>query len=348
MVITVSRKKLLLISACIIAVLAVTAGFFSGRSVMTAKNDAALQEPIKWVDFNVSYEALRDAMKADISSYGENVHYNWIELLAYLACINGNDFSGYKEKDLTALTEKLSSGVSMDEITDGMKYYQYYKEAFDAILGEYIGEYCIQTEDDDALIWEKKYGLKVFCPIAKNYSFSHYDDFANARTYGYSRLHTGHDLFGSIGTPVVAIESGVVECVGWNRYGGWRIGIRSFDKKRYYYYAHLRKDHPYTPEVKEGAVIKAGDVIGYLGMTGYSEKENVNNINKPHLHMGIQLIFDESQKEGASEIWVDGYNILKLLQNNCSEVYKDEKSGEYVRRYDFYEALLEGKTNVSN
>lgn len=348
MVITVSRKKLLLISACIIAVLAVAAGFFSGRSVMTAKNDAALQEPIKWVDFNVSYEALRDAMKADISSYGENVHYDWIELLAYLACINGNDFSGYKEKDLTTLTEKLSSGVSMDEITDGMKYYQYYKEAFDAILGEYIGEYCIQTEDDDALIWEKKYGLKVFCPIAKNYSFSHYDDFANARTYGYSRLHTGHDLFGSIGTPVVAIESGVVECVGWNRYGGWRIGIRSFDKKRYYYYAHLRKDHPYTPEIKEGAVIKAGDVIGYLGMTGYSEKENVNNINKPHLHMGIQLIFDESQKEGPSEIWVDGYNILKLLQNNCSEVYKDEKSGEYVRRYDFYEALLEGKTNVSN
>lgn len=348
MVITVSRKKLLLISACLIAVLAVAAGFFSGRSVMTAKNDAALQEPIKWVDFNVSYEALCDAMKADISSYGEDVHYDWIELLSYLACINGNDFSGYKEKDLTALTEKLSSGVSMDEITEGMKYYEYYKEAFEAILGEYIGEYCIQTEEDDALIWEKRYGLKVFCPIAKNYSFSHYDDFANARTYGYSRLHTGHDLFGSIGTPVVAIESGVVECVGWNRYGGWRIGIRSFDKKRYYYYAHLRKDHPYTPEVKEGAVIKAGDVIGYLGMTGYSEKENVNNINKPHLHMGIQLIFDESQKEGPSEIWVDGYNILKLLQNNCSEVYKEEKSGEYVRRYDFYESLLEGETNVSN
>lgn len=348
MVITVSRKKLLLISACLIAVLAVAAGFFSGRSVMTAKNDAALQEPIKWVDFNVSYEALCDAMKADISSYGEDVHYDWIELLSYLACINGNDFSGYKEKDLTALTEKLSSGVSMDEITEGMKYYEYYKEAFEAILGEYIGEYCIQTEEDDALIWEKRYGLKVFCPIAKNYSFSHYDDFANARTYGYSRLHTGHDLFGSIGTPVVAIESGVVECVGWNRYGGWRIGIRSFDKKRYYYYAHLRKDHPCTPEVKERAVIKAGDVIGYLGMTGYSEKENVNNINKPHLHMGIQLIFDESQKEGPSEIWVDGYNILKLLQNNCSEVYKDEKSGEYVRRYDFYESLLEGETNVSN
>ncbi|MGN0162240.1 MAG: M23 family metallopeptidase, partial [Candidatus Ornithomonoglobus sp.] len=166
--------------------------------------------------------------------------------------------------------------------------------------------------------------------------------FGNSRTYGYARRHTGHDLFGSIGTPVVAIESGTVECVGWNQYGGWRIGIRSFDKKRYYYYAHLRKDHPYAPIVKEGEQIKAGDVIGYLGMTGYSATENVNNINVPHLHVGLQLIFDESQKDGPTEIWVDIYNIVKLLQKNCSEVYKDEETGEYVRRYDFYETSLGG------
>ncbi|MGM9937261.1 MAG: M23 family peptidase, partial [Candidatus Ornithomonoglobus sp.] len=80
----------------------------------------------------------------------------------------------------------------------------------------------------------------------------------------------------------------------------------------------------------------------YLGMTGYSTTENVNNINVPHLHVGLQLIFDESQKDGPTEIWVDIYNIVKLLQKNCSEVYKDEKTGEYVRRYDFYEASLGG------
>ncbi len=47
--------------------------------------------------------------------------------------------------------------------------------------------------------------------------------------------------YGSIGTPIVAVESGYIEALGWNQYGGWRVGIRSFDGKRYYYYAHLRK-----------------------------------------------------------------------------------------------------------
>ena len=140
-------------------------------------------------------------------------------------------------------------------------------------------------------------------------------------------------MMGSIGTPIVAIEDGYVECMGWNQYGGWRIGIRSFDKKRYYYYAHLRKDHPYQSTLKEGDTVKAGEVIGYLGMTGYSAKENVNNINVPHLHLGIQLIFDESQKESNNEIWIDCYNIVKLLYENRSSVEKNS-SGEYERLYD--------------
>ncbi|MGN0107885.1 MAG: M23 family metallopeptidase [Hominilimicola sp.] len=344
MFVTLSRKSLtLILSVFVIAVVVSCFTFASVRTAINTENDTQTEEKfIKWVDFNTSYEALRDAMEADISSYGTDKHCSWINLLAYLASKNGNDFSNYNKKDITTLLEKLDGGESMESLTENLKYYSYYQEAFTAVLGEYIGEYYVQSaqEDEDAPVWERRYGLKVFCPIAKNYSFEHYDDFGNSRSYGYNRRHTGHDLFGSIGTPVVAIESGIVECVGWNQYGGWRIGIRSFDKKRYYYYAHLRKDHPYSPIVEEGAVIKAGDVIGYLGMTGYSAEENVNNINVPHLHMGVQLIFDESQKDGSTEIWVDDYNLVKLLRNNCCEVYKNEETGEYVRKYDFYEPSL--------
>lgn len=102
---------------------------------------------------------------------------------------------------------------------------------------------------------------------------------------------------------------------------GWRVGIRSFDGKRYYYYAHLRKDHPYAKDLSEGQIVNAGDVIGYLGMTGYSPKENVNNINIPHLHFGVQLIFNDVQKDGTNQIWIDVYQIIEFLRKHTSGVY---------------------------
>ena len=77
----------------------------------------------------------------------------------------------------------------------------------------------------------------------------------------------------------------------------------------------------------EGKVIRAGDVIGYLGMTGYSSEENVNNIEVPHLHFGMQLIFDESQKEGNNEIWIDVYHVIEFLKKNRSEVVKRRREG---------------------
>lgn len=138
-------------------------------------------------------------------------------------------------------------------------------------------------------------------------------------------------LYIPIGTPIIAVESGYVEAIGWNQYGGWRIGIRSFDGKRYYYYAHLRQNYPYREQLKEGDVVTAGDVIGYMGHTGYSTKENVNNINTVHLHFGLQLIFDESQKEGNNEIWVDCYNLTRFLYKNRSTVQKVGESREWKR-----------------
>ena len=290
---------------------------------------------IKWVDFSPTYNVLVDTSKLDIDSHnnGNSITYNWIELLSYLACIYGGNFDNYKSDDLKKLCDKLSSGSTMEELTHDLKHYSYFYEAFDAVLHEYIGYYEVEESSPNSTVkyLVQKYGLKVFSPIAKNYSYSHYDDFGNSRSYGYKRRHLGHDLMGSIGTPIIAMESGTIEAVGWNQYGGWRIGIRSFDKKRYYYYAHLRKNHPYAQDFKEGDVVNSGDVIGYLGMTGYSSTENVNNINVPHLHLGIQLIFDESQKDGTNQIWIDLYNIIEFLKNNSISVYKDATSGEFRR-----------------
>lgn len=297
---------------------------------------------IKWVDFKVTYDALDKTSKLDINSHvkDEKIKYNWIELLSYLACKYGGDFGKFKSKDLDALVEKLKSGETIEALTKDIKYYSYYYESYSAILSEFIGEYEIEAlQEDGSIICERKYGIKAFLPVAKNYGFSHYDDFGNSRSYGFKRVHLGNDLMGSIGTPIIAVESGIVEACGWNQYGGWRLGIRSFDGKRYYYYAHLRKNHPYAKDIQEGSIVKAGDVIGYLGMTGYSLKENTNNINVPHLHFGMQLIFDESQKEGNNEIWIDVYSIIEFLKKNRSEVYMYyEDSKDYIRKYDIVDS----------
>ena len=141
----------------------------------------------------------------------------------------------------------------------------------------------------------------------------------------------------AVGTPVVAVESGVVECMGWNMYGGWRIGIRSLDSKRYWYYAHLRQNRPYAENLKEGDLVTAGDVIGYVGRTGYSTTENTNGITESHLHIGLELVFDESQKESDNEIWISLDAITNVLSSHQSSVLRNNKTKEFTREYQFKE-----------
>jgi len=172
------------------------------------------------------------------------------------------------------------------------------------------------SKDSDPAESEKNYiGIVGFHPIAKGYWYNNYDDFGNSRTFGYKRRHLGNDMFGNIGTPIMAIEGGTIQELGWNRYGGWRIGIRSHDTNRYYYYAHLRKNKPYPPEFKKGDTVQSGQLIGYLGNTGYGKEGSTIKSAKPHLHLGLQIIFDPSQEKGSKEIWVDVYQIVRLLYN---------------------------------
>ena len=312
-----------------------------GRVQETESGAPETQTPkdyIKWVDFDITVQALEDAYRQDVDSYGSGQHVSWIELLAYLATKYGGDFSKYKTKDMQDLVQALTdSGQTMAAYAQGRQSYSYYLEAYTAVLGGLVGEYEIEVPAEgnpEVTHWEKKYGLRAFSPVAKGYEYSDYDDFGVARSYGYRRQHLGHDMMGQTGTPIIAIESGYVEAIGWNQYGGWRIGIRSFDKKRYYYYAHLRQNFPFNKSLKEGSIVTAGDVIGYMGHTGYSAKENVNNIDETHLHWGLQLIFDESQKEGNNEIWVDCYALTRFLSRNRCATKKNMETKEYYRIYE--------------
>lgn len=294
---------------------------------------AAGKDYIKWVDFTVSYEALCQAYDWDVNTFETGRHVEWIPLLAYTAARTGGEFDKKALKILNEAAGKLADGeAEMDEMTEDMKYYPYYLDAYSAALGGLVGEYEAEVIGEDGQSsWQKKYGLKGYCPVAEGFDYTHYDDFGAGRSYGYQRRHLGHDMVGLVGTPIIAIESGTVEALGWNQYGGWRIGIRSFDKKRYYYYAHLRQNYPYAEGLEEGSVVTAGDVIGYMGHTGYSTKENVNNIEVTHLHWGLELVFDETQKESDNEIWIDVYPLTRFLAKHTQKVQKIEGTKEWMR-----------------
>jgi len=327
-----------------IALLLALTLLFTPTAVLAAETGSGREpEHIKWVDFNVSYGALTAALDYDVKTHGTDIHLNWIELLAVLGARYGGKFSKYKKSHLDDLAAKLLSGEKLGDITSDLENYDYYHEAYSAILSEFVGEHRIQVSDPNdptQTDWEDRYGLKVYSPIAAGFGYGDFDDFGTGRSYGYNRKHLGHDMFGAVGTPIVAVESGVVQVMGWNQYGGWRIGIRSFDGLRYYYYAHLRQNRPYHPDMAEGQVVKAGDVIGYMGRTGYSRKENTNGIRETHLHWGLQLIFHPEQEEGAKEIWVDIYNLTRLLAKNRSETYRVDETKEFYRTYDFDEPNL--------
>lgn len=272
---------------------------------------------IRWVDCAVSYDVLKKVYDVCRRNHGTDTEFEFSDGIAYVATRNGNKFSQKDAKYIKDMKENISGGDVAGKYADN-KYYKYHREAYSAILTNFTGEY--ETPQG-----EKGFGITAYFPIAAGHWYNHYDDFGNSRSFGFKRKHLGHDIMGSTGAPIVAVESGTVTELGWNRYGGWRVGITSLDGKRYYYYAHLRKGKPYADGLIKGASVQAGEVIGFLGCTGYSDKEDVNLKNcAPHLHFGMQLIFDESQKDGNGEIWIDVYALCRFLSANRAETFKDE------------------------
>lgn len=119
-------------------------------------------------------------------------------------------------------------------------------------------------------------------PLARGYDHSYSGTWGANRGWGGRRSHEGTDIYASHSTPIVSTSYGVIEVMGWNEFGGWRIGIRD-NHNSYHYYAHLAF---FEDGLKEGDIVEPGQVIGYLGSTGYG-KEGTAGKFPPHLHYGI-------------------------------------------------------------
>ncbi len=140
---------------------------------------------------------------------------------------------------------------------------------------------------------------KLIFPIEKGYKYT--NTFGDPRTYGGERKHKGTDIMCKKGTPIKAIESGTIVKIGWNNLGGWRITIKS--KTHQWYYAHMSK---YAKGMKVNTKIKSGQIIGYVGNSGYGPKGTTGKFD-PHLHLQTWNIVDGKLK------LINSYYVLKKI-----------------------------------
>ncbi|WP_244857102.1 M23 family metallopeptidase [Oceanobacillus sp. J11TS1] len=136
-------------------------------------------------------------------------------------------------------------------------------------------------------------------PLDTNYNYSYRSTWGDRRGFGGLRIHEGTDIFASYGVPVRSTTYGVVEMMGWNLYGGWRIGIRDI-YNIYHYYAHMSG---FNENIKVGQVVKPGDTLGSVGSTGYGPPGTSGKF-PPHLHYGMY------KDNGYSEYSFDPYPFI--------------------------------------
>lgn len=223
-------------------------------------------------------EDFRSMKLGELIASGNNIDY---DMLTSLMVENGYDLTGMEDADYNS--DRLQKKKPVE--------YQKLKRAYETVLGD----------------------LKYF-PIPKNALESVPDvafenGWGDERTYGGERRHEGCDIMGMEKErgfyPVVSMSDGTVEKAGWLEQGGWRLGIRT-PNGAYLYYAHL---YNYSREWKEGDPVRAGELLGFMGDTGYSKVEGTTGNFPVHLHVGIYLKTDHNEEMSVNPYW-----ILKYLE----------------------------------
>lgn len=106
---------------------------------------------------------------------------------------------------------------------------------------------------------------------------------------GEESFHTGVDLGAEYGTPIGAVWAGTVAYAGW--YGGYgNVVVLDHGDTVFTLYGHFAE-----VTVEPGQSVAAGDLIGYVGSTGYS--------TGPHLHLEL---WKKGQYVDPLTIWTEG------------------------------------------
>ena len=150
-------------------------------------------------------------------------------------------------------------------------------------------------------------------PTGRGYVFPVHSDYSYTDDWGAPRQHTGThegtDVFAPTGTPVLAVTDGTLYRVGTRQIPGNRMWLRSGNGDTFFF-GHLAA---FAHDARNGAKVRAGDVIGFVGSTGDAEQ------TPPHLH------FEIHPQDGEA---VNPYPFLRAW-----EARRDVPSAAWLARY---------------
>ncbi|MED4130303.1 M23 family metallopeptidase [Shouchella miscanthi] len=229
-------------------------------------------------------------------------------------------------------TISLFEGIGLDGNGDGKALLTDDEDVL-YTLARYLESYGLTEEDFRIALWhfyQREQSVNIVAGHAKVYqhyqtldlhkhafvmplhhNYSYRSTWGDRRGWGGRRIHEGTDIFANYQVPIQSSSYGIVETIGWNPYGGWRVGIRDLDNI-YHYYAHLSG---FEKGIEKGTIIEAGQLIGYCGSSGYG-KPGTQGKFPPHLHYGMY------RDNGITEWSFDPFPSLKQWERAAKQAKK--------------------------
>ncbi len=177
----------------------------------------------------------------------------------------------------------------------------------------------LQGKENDLYIFKTKDGYEHFDPAGRSIKKSLMKTPINGARLssnfgvrkhpilGYNKMHRGTDFAAPEGTPIMASGDGKIVRARWCGGGGNCIKIKH-NSTYSTVYAHLKK---FSRGIKEGARVKQGQIIGYVGSTGMS--------TGPHLHYEVII---NGKKINSQKLKLPSGKILKKKERELFEVSK--------------------------
>ena len=177
----------------------------------------------------------------------------------------------------------------------------------------------LQGKENDLYIFKTKDGYEHFDPAGKSVKKSLMKTPINGARLssnfgvrkhpilGYNKMHRGTDFAAPEGTPIMASGDGKIVRARWCGGGGNCIKIKH-NSTYSTVYAHLKN---FSRGIREGAIVKQGQIIGYVGSTGMS--------TGPHLHYEVII---NGKKVNSQKLKLPSGKILKKKERELFEVSK--------------------------